>query len=149
VTRPDIVGVVPLVEVNGAQLWVEESGDGPAVLFVHGGLGDLSLWEPQAGALSARFRCVRFDLRFFGRSTGPGTEWSSVDDVVGLLDALGIEQAALLGLSMGGGVALDVALAYPHRVWALAHVAGAVSGLPVRPVHRRAGGGLRGRYRSR
>jgi pimeloyl-ACP methyl ester carboxylesterase len=42
---------VALVDVNGAQLWVEAEGDGPAVLFVHGGLGDSRLWEPQARAL--------------------------------------------------------------------------------------------------
>ncbi len=121
------------VEVNGAQLWVEESGEGPAVVFVHGGLGALGLWEPEARALAERFRCVRYDLRFFGRSTGPAAEWSSVDDAVGLLDALEIERAALVGLSLGGGLALDVALAHPERVWALAHVAGGVSGLPVNP----------------
>jgi len=50
---------------------------------------------------------------------------------VGVLDALGVEQAAVVGLSFGGGLALDVALEHPERVWALAHVAGGVSGLPV------------------
>ncbi len=124
---------MPHVEVNGAQLWVEEAGEGPVVLFVHGGLGDLRLWEPQARALAARFRCIRYDLRFFGRPTGPAAAWSTVEDVVGLLDALGVERAALVGLSLGGGIALDVALAHPNRVWAVAHVAGGVSGLPVNP----------------
>lgn len=124
---------VPHVEVDSARLWVEESGSGPAVVFVHGGLGDLRLWERQALALAARFRCVRYDLRFFGRSTGPGAEWSPVADLVGLLDALGIDRAALVGLSLGGGLALDVALAHPERVWAVAHVAGGVTGLGVDP----------------
>ncbi|HWX09584.1 MAG TPA: alpha/beta hydrolase [Gaiellaceae bacterium] len=121
------------VEVNGAQLWVEDTGKGPAVVFVHGGLGDSRLWKPQARALADRFRCIRFDLRFFGRSEAPGAAWSAVDDVVGLLDALGVERAALVGLSMGGGIVLDVAVAHPDRVWAIAHVAGSVSGLPVNP----------------
>jgi 3-oxoadipate enol-lactonase len=122
---------VPHVDVNGAALWVEESGAGPAVVFVHGGLGDMRLWERQAWALAARFRCVRYDLRFFGRSTGPAAGWSQVDDLIGLLDALGIERAALVGLSMGGSLAVDAVLARPERVWALAHVAGGLSGLPV------------------
>ena len=121
------------VEVNGARLWVEECGAGPAVVFVHGGLGDLRLWERQAWALAARFRCVRYDLRFYGRSTGPAAEWSQVDDLIGVLDALGIDRAALVGLSLGGGLALDSALAHPERVWALAHVAGGVSGLGIDP----------------
>jgi len=63
-------------------------------------------------------------------STGPGVEWSSVDDVVGLLDALGIERAALVGLSLGGGLALDLAAAHPDRVWAIVHVAASFTGAP-------------------
>jgi 3-oxoadipate enol-lactonase len=122
---------VALVEVNGARLWVEEEGNGPAVLFIHGGLGDLRLWKPQARALSSRFRCIRFDLRLWGRSETPGVEFSFVEDVVGVLDALGVERAALVGLSYGGGIALDVALMHPERVWGVAHVAGGVGGLAV------------------
>ena len=67
-----IVARMPYVDVNGARLWVEEEGDGPAVLFLHGGLGDLRLFEPQARALAGRFRCIRFDLRLWGRSETPG-----------------------------------------------------------------------------
>jgi 3-oxoadipate enol-lactonase len=124
---------MPHLDVNGARLWVEEEGTGPAVLFIHGGLGDLRLWEPQAHALSDRFRCIRYDLRFWGRSESPGVAFSSVEDAIGVLDERGVERAALVGLSLGGGLALDVALAYPDRVWALAHVAGSVSGLPIEP----------------
>jgi pimeloyl-ACP methyl ester carboxylesterase len=124
---------MPHVDVNGARLWVEEEGAGDAVVFVHGGLGDSRLWEPQAHALASRFRTVRYDLRYWGRSESPGMAFSSVDDLVGVLDALAIDRAALVGLSMGGGLALDAALAHPHRVWALAHVAAGVSGMPVSP----------------
>ena len=124
---------MPYVDVNGARLWVEQEGGGPAVLFVHGGLGDSRLWEPQAHALASRFRAIRYDLRFWGRSESPGMEFSSVDDLVGLLDAIGVERAALVGLSLGGGLALDVTLAHPDRVWALAHVAAGVTGMPVNP----------------
>ena len=94
-----------LVDVNGAQLWVEAEGDGPAVLFVHGGLGDSRLWEPQARALAPRFRTIRYDLRFWGRSESPGVEFSAIDDLIGVLDSLGVERAALIGLSLGGGLA--------------------------------------------
>jgi len=124
---------VPHVDVNGARLWVEEDGDGPAVVFVHGGLGDLRLWEPQARSLADRFRCIRYDLRFWGRSTAPAAEFSSLDDLFGVLDALEVERAALVGLSLGAGLALDATLARPERVWALAHVAGGVTGLPLSP----------------
>jgi 3-oxoadipate enol-lactonase len=124
---------MPHADVNGAQLWFEEEGAGPAVVFVHGGLGDLRLWEPQAKLLAQRFRCVRYDLRFWGNSDGPGEEFSPIDDLVGVLDELDIERAALVGLSLGGGLALDVALAHPDRTWALVHVAAGVTGMPVAP----------------
>jgi 3-oxoadipate enol-lactonase len=120
---------VPTVEVNGARLWYDEAGSGPALLLLHGGLGDSGLWEPVVPFLAERFRTIRTDLRFFGRSTGPAAPWSWVDDVVGVLDALELERAALVGLSLGGKLALDVAVAHPERLWALVHVAGGVGGV--------------------
>jgi pimeloyl-ACP methyl ester carboxylesterase len=114
------------VELNNARLWVEEEGDGPAILFLHGGLGDARLWAPVSERLRDSFRCVRYDFRFFGRSEGPDEEWSSLDDAIGVLDALGIERAAAVGLSMGGGVALRLGQVHPERVTAIVHVAGAV-----------------------
>jgi pimeloyl-ACP methyl ester carboxylesterase len=114
------------VEVNTARLWVEEEGSGPAILFLHGGLGDARLWAPVSQRLRDAFRCVRYDFRFFGRSAGPDHEWSSLDDAVGVLDALDIERTAAVGLSMGGGVALRLAQVHPERVTAVVHVAGAV-----------------------
>jgi 3-oxoadipate enol-lactonase len=119
------------VEVNNARLWVEDDGDGPAILFLHGGLGDSRLWEPVAARLADAFRCIRYDLRFYGRSEGPPEEWSSLDDAVGVLEALGVERSAVVGLSLGGGLALDLALAHPERVSALVHVAGGVTGMPM------------------
>jgi 3-oxoadipate enol-lactonase len=119
------------VDVNGARLWVERDGDGPAVLFVHGGLGDMRLWEPQARLLATRFRTIRYDLRYWGSSESPGMEFSSLDDLFGVLDAIDVDRAALVGLSLGGGLALDAALARPERVWAIVHVAAGVTGMPV------------------
>jgi pimeloyl-ACP methyl ester carboxylesterase len=85
---------MPRVEVNGARLWVKEEGEGPAVLFVHGGLGDNRLFEPQARALADAFRCIRYDLRFWGWSQALGEEFSSIDDAVAVLDSLGVERSA-------------------------------------------------------
>lgn len=119
---------MPTAEVNGARLWYDEAGDGEAVLLLHGGLGDSGLWEPVVPLLAGRFRTIRTDLRFFGRSTGPAVSWSWQDDVVGVLDALGLERAALVGLSLGGRIAFDVALARPDRLWAVAGVAPGLAG---------------------
>ena len=115
------------------ELHVDEVGRGSAILFVHGGLGDMHLWEPQARALARHFRCIRYDLRFYGESRSPGVEFSSVDDAIAVLDALEVERAAVVGLSLGGGIALDVALEHPDRVWALVHVAAGVSGMGINP----------------
>ncbi|HLX32324.1 MAG TPA: alpha/beta hydrolase [Gaiellaceae bacterium] len=115
-------------EVHGARLWYDETGDGPAVLLLHGGLGDSRLWEPVVPFLADRFRTICTDLRFFGRSTGPAAPWSWTDDVVGLLDELAVERVALVGLSLGGRIAVDVALAYPERLWALGLVAPGLGG---------------------
>ena len=119
---------MPTVDVNGARLWYDENGSGPVVLLLHGGLGDSGLWEPVVPMLAAQFRTIRGDLRFFGRSTGPAVPWSWQDDVVGVLDELGVERAALVGLSLGGKIALDVALAHPERLWAVVGVAPGLGG---------------------
>jgi 3-oxoadipate enol-lactonase len=117
-----------VVDVNGARLWYDESGDGPVVLLLHGGLGDSGLWEPVVPLLAERFRTIRTDLRFYGRSTGPFVPWSWQDDAIGVLDGLGVERAAVVGLSLGGRLALDIALAYPERLWAVAGVAPGLAG---------------------
>jgi pimeloyl-ACP methyl ester carboxylesterase len=119
---------VATVEVNGARLWYDASGDGPDVLLLHGGLGDSGLWEPVVPFLAERFRTIRTDLRFYGRSTGPFAPWSWQQDAVGVLDALGVGHAAIVGLSLGGKLALDLALAYPERLWAVAGVAPGLGG---------------------
>jgi len=119
---------MPVVDVNGARLWYDEAGNGQTVLLLHGGLGDSGLWEPVVPLLAQRFRTIRMDLRFYGSSIGPAVPWSWQDDVVGVLDALEIERAALVGLSFGGKLALDVALAHPERLWAVAGVAPGLGG---------------------
>jgi pimeloyl-ACP methyl ester carboxylesterase len=119
---------VPTVDVTGARIWYDEAGGGQTVLLLHGGLGDSGLWEPVVPFLAERFHTVRTDLRFFGRSTGPAAPWSWQDDVVGVLDELEVERAALVGLSLGGRIAFDVALAHPERLWAVVGVAPGLAG---------------------
>jgi len=119
---------MPTVDVHGARLWYDEAGSGPPVLLLHGGLGDSGLWEPVVPHLAERFRTIRTDLRFFGKSTGPAVPWSWQDDTIGVLDELGVARAALVGLSLGGKLALDLALAHPERLWAVAGVAPGLGG---------------------
>ena len=73
------------------------------------------MWEPQWEALTERFRAVRCDLRGFGDSPLPPESFNNADDVLRLLDALGIERASVVGASFGGRVALELAATWPAR----------------------------------
>jgi 3-oxoadipate enol-lactonase len=86
------------------------------------------MWRGQAAALARRHRVLNLDLRGYGESELPERAFAHHDDVVGLLDALRIERAALVGCSSGGKVAIDTTLAHPDRVCALALFGSAVSG---------------------
>ena len=102
----------------GARLAYEVTGDGPAIVFVHGFGLDMRMWDPQAGHLATRFQVVRYDCRGFGSSGpfGPDVPYTHAGDLLALLDHLGLGQAVLAGLSFGGRVVLQAALADPARV---------------------------------
>lgn len=109
------------VEAGGAELAIDVRGEGPPVLFVHGFPFDRTMWRHQLAALG---RCKRIapDCRGVGGSTAPADGYSMAryaDDLVAILDALGIRQAALCGLSMGGYVVFELLRRHPERVKAL------------------------------
>jgi 3-oxoadipate enol-lactonase len=104
----------------------EDAGAGPCVVLVHGHPFDRSLWQSQMTVLATQFRVVAPDLRGFGESPiTPGFVAMSeyARDVGELLDRLGVDRAAVVGLSMGGLVAMELATADPERWWALGLVA--------------------------
>jgi len=104
----------------------DTAGSGPCVVLVHGHPFDRSLWEPQVSALAHHFRVVAPDLRGFGESpvtAGVVTIPDHADDVEDLLARLGAERAAVVGLSMGGLVAMELVTRNPDRCWALGLVA--------------------------
>jgi 3-oxoadipate enol-lactonase len=108
--------------VNGITLsYTDSGGDGPVVVFSHGYLMDAEMFGPQVAALAPEYRVITWDERGFGgtRATGPFSYWDSADDVLALLDHLGVEQAVLAGMSQGGFVSLRAALRAPQRVRAL------------------------------
>ena len=108
------------VQANGQQLYYEIHGDGPPLVLVMGIGYDSSLWTlAQVPALSTRFRVVLVDNRDAGRSSKASHPYriaDMADDLAGLLDALGIAQSHLLGLSMGGMIALEFALRHADRL---------------------------------
>ena len=115
---------------DGAELHYEVAGDGPPVVFLHPGMWDSRTWDPQVPTFTAAgFGVIRFDFRGYGRSSRlTGTPYSYVKDTTELLDHLGVDEVALVGCSMGGAVAVDIAIAAPERVWALVAVASGLGG---------------------
>ncbi len=110
------------VTVNGAELYYEDVGQGFPLLFLHGLTFDTRMWTDQVAALSKTYRCISLDFRGHGRSPTSDSEYSLeqlAEDVHGLLRELGIEQAHVAGLSMGGMVAMRLALAHPEVVRSL------------------------------
>lgn len=128
-----------VVEVNGTRLCyeVDGPGDAPALVFVHGFSLDTRMWDRQVEAFAGRYRVVRYDLRGFGRSAIPeaGVHYQHHDDLRALLDTLGIERAVVVGLSLGGAVALDFVLRQPERVRALVLVGAVVPGFDAPGLH--------------
>jgi pimeloyl-ACP methyl ester carboxylesterase len=128
-------GVTGVLERPGARLVYEVAGDGPAVVLIHGFGLDMRMWDPQLDPLAARFRVVRYDCRGFGACGpfDPGVPYTHAGDLVALLDHLGIGDAVLAGLSFGGRVALQAALAAPDRVRGLALLDAVLDGVPWDP----------------
>jgi pimeloyl-ACP methyl ester carboxylesterase len=113
---------------GGARLYYEETGQGPPIVLLHGGLLDRRMWDPQMEALSTRYRVIRYDARNHGRTKGVAGSFAHYDDLRALLDHLGIEKATLVGLSLGGRTLLDFAIAYPDRASTIVLVSPGASG---------------------
>jgi pimeloyl-ACP methyl ester carboxylesterase len=95
-----------------------DEGSGPTVVLLHAGVADLRMWDTQVALLLDQgFRAVRCDLRGFGQSgLEPSASYSDAEDVLALLDDLGVSEFALIGASYGGYVALQLATAAGGRV---------------------------------
>jgi 3-oxoadipate enol-lactonase len=119
------------------KLAYDDVGSGDCVVLIHGHPFDRTLWEPQLPALSDSFRVLAPDLRGFGESPvtpGSVTMRECAADIEELLDGLGVARAAVVGLSMGGLVAMELAIAHPARCWAIGLVA--TTAEPVTPAER-------------
>lgn len=124
---PATTGFVP---VPGGKLFYEERGSGPAVILIHGGMLDHRMWDPQVAALAHGRRVIRYDVAAHGRSPAPEGDWKSIEHLALLMDALKVESASLVGLSMGGWIAADFAIARPERVRSLVLIGPGLSGFP-------------------
>jgi 3-oxoadipate enol-lactonase len=112
------------MKINGRDMNLEITGpqDAPAVVLSHSLATSLEMWMHQRQALEADFRLLRYDTRGHGGSEAPDEAYtleSLADDVIGMLDALGIQRAHFVGISMGGMIGQHLGLAYPDRLLSL------------------------------
>jgi pimeloyl-ACP methyl ester carboxylesterase len=109
--------------VDGLEMYYEIEGDGPAVVFIGGMTQDHVGWMTQVPAVSAAgYRCVTFDSRDAGQtapSAKPYDIRQMAGDTLGLMDAIGVSSAHIVGLSMGGMIGQEMAIDSPHRVSSL------------------------------
>ena len=115
-------------EVNGARLWYEVAGAGTPVVLIHSGITDSRSWEPQFAEFARYHRVMRYDMRGFGQSDVAHGEYSPVNDLAELLRVVGITRTVLVGVSIGGALAVDMALAHPDVVSGLVLVGAGFSG---------------------
>ena len=119
-----------LLNVHGAQIYCETAGKGKPFVMIHAGVADSRQWNNEFSSFAERFKVVRYDLRGYGQSDPVEGEFSHLGDLLAVLDGLDIrEPAVVMGCSMGGGLALDLALEHPPRVKALILVGSGPSGL--------------------
>ena len=114
--------------VNGTRLFYEVKGTGPAIVLIHGGQLDCRMWDDQFSVFSRQFRIIRYDVRGYGGSFRPESLYSDAEDLAALLDYLKVDTVHVVGLSLGGRIAIDFALAHPTRVGSLTLAGPGLSG---------------------
>ncbi|HQZ12283.1 MAG TPA: alpha/beta hydrolase [Devosia sp.] len=105
--------------INGLDMYYEVTGDGPPLVLLHGAYGSADDWKGLTPTFAATHKVIAVDLQAHGRTTDrdtPITYEDMADDVAALLDHLKIGDATIFGYSMGGGVALQVAVRHPEKV---------------------------------
>ena len=120
---------------------VDGADDAPVVVLSNSLGSDLTMWDPQISALQRRFRVVRYDIRGHGASpvpSGPYRIDDLADDVVALLDRLGVQRASFCGLSLGGMTGLQLAATAAERVERLVLLCTSVRLPPAQGWHDRA-----------
>jgi pimeloyl-ACP methyl ester carboxylesterase len=116
-------------EVPGGSLAYEVGGRGPAVVLLHEGIADRRMWDREFPILMRDHHVARYDLRGYGGSSPATSEFSPVRDLATLIDHLGMDRPLIVGPSMGGKIALDLALAQPEKVGGLLLIAPGYSGM--------------------
>jgi pimeloyl-ACP methyl ester carboxylesterase len=112
-------------------LWYDVTGSGRPAVLLHESVVDSRIWEPFLPHVRDQLQAIRYDQRGYGRSPIWDGPYSPVEDLVSVLDAVGVEKAALVGTSRGGRIAIATAIERPERVSALVSVASGLAGHPL------------------
>ncbi|HEY8597031.1 MAG TPA: alpha/beta hydrolase, partial [Thermomicrobiales bacterium] len=115
-------------EINGARIVYEIAGMGHPLTLIHAGIADKRMWDAQFATFAESYRVLRYDVRGYGQSTFPAGPYTMREDLRALLRHLGIARTHLIGVSMGGSIAIDFTLDYPEMVSAVIPVAAGISG---------------------
>jgi 3-oxoadipate enol-lactonase len=116
------------VAVEKAAIYYDVSGKGDAVIMIHGGLLTKEMWDSSFEKLARQYRVVRYDARNHGKSRSEEATFAHFSDLKTLMDDLRIDKAVIMGLSLGGKIAIDFALKYPDRVNGVILVSPGLSG---------------------
>jgi pimeloyl-ACP methyl ester carboxylesterase len=117
-----------MAEVRGGTIHYEIAGSGVPLVLIHGGQMDCRMWDEQFKLFATTYRVIRYDFRGFGQSPVSTKVFAGEDDLADLLRFLGVRKAIVIGLSLGGRVAIDFALAHPDMTEAIIPVAPGLSG---------------------
>ena len=115
--------------VKNGEIYYEVKGQGKeTIVFIHDGLVHGEVWENQFLTFAENFRVVRYDRRGYGRSKKPEETYSNAEDLRAVFEYLDIDKATVIGMSAGGGLAIDFTLKYPEKIATLIVVGAVVSG---------------------
>jgi pimeloyl-ACP methyl ester carboxylesterase len=118
------------VQSGNTRIYYETAGQGLPLVMIHAGVADSRQWNNEFAFFASSYQVVRYDMRGYGRSEPAEGEFNPMDDLIAILNALGLsEPAVLMGCSMGGGLAMDFVLTHPSRGKALIMVGSGPSGL--------------------
>jgi 3-oxoadipate enol-lactonase len=113
-------------------IYYESIGSGLPIIMIHGGGMDCRMWDGQFDEFSKNYRVIRYDIRNHGRTTSESGKFYYHEELKTLMDSLKLKKAVVMGLSMGGAIAIDFTIMHPERVIALISVSSCLSGYEIK-----------------
>lgn len=129
--RTNVGGMQTMVPAGSDKIWAEDSGgDGPVLLLLHEGVADARMWDPVWAGLTASCRAIRYNVRGYDRSPPATENYTLLTDALTVLGHFGVTAAHIVGSSMGGGTAIELALTRPDRATSVVLLCPGIPGYP-------------------